>query len=38
MGGGSRAAVPEVPLPAQFRQLFRDWAEGHAGFVAVAGA
>jgi hypothetical protein len=27
------AALPDLPVPAQFRQLFRDWAEKRVSFV-----
>jgi hypothetical protein len=25
--------LPDLPVPEQFRQLFRDWAEGRVNFV-----
>jgi hypothetical protein len=28
--------LPDLPVPAQFRQVFRDWAEGRVNFVELA--
>ena len=30
---GHSDQLPDLPVPAQFRPLFRDWAERHVNFV-----
>jgi hypothetical protein len=31
---GLRAPVPDLPVPEDFKQVFRDWAEGKVSFTA----
>ena len=32
-GGGPDAGLPDLPVPEEFRQVFRDWAEGRVNFT-----
>jgi len=32
--GPSLALLPELPVPDEFKQVFRDWAEGKVNFTA----
>lgn len=32
---GETGELPDLPLPAEFRQLFRDWAAGTVNFVEI---
>jgi len=29
--------LPELPVPSEFRSLFRDWAEARVNFVEILG-
>jgi hypothetical protein len=31
---GLSLALPELPVPDEFKQVFRDWAEGKVNFTA----
>ena len=31
---GREAALPDLPVPGDFQQVFRDWAEGRVNFVS----
>jgi hypothetical protein len=33
---GSRTSLPDLPVPEEFKQVFRDWAEGKVNFIAPA--
>jgi hypothetical protein len=33
-GLGRRTKLPSLPVPEQFKQMFRDWAEGKVNFTA----
>jgi len=33
--GGYQKMLPDLPVPAEFKQLFRDWAEKQVDFVEV---
>jgi hypothetical protein len=33
-GGTPGADVPDLPVPVEFRQLFRDWADGKVSFTS----
>lgn len=33
---GSADPIPDLPVPDEFRQVFRDWAEGKVNFTAPA--
>jgi hypothetical protein len=33
--GNVSAALPDLPVPAEFRQLFRDWADGKVRFAQL---
>ncbi len=33
---GSRKPLPDLPVPEEFKQVFRDWAAGKVNFIGVA--
>jgi hypothetical protein len=33
--GAEAGELPDLPVPAEFRQVFRDWAAGSVSFVEV---
>lgn len=33
---GSRTPLPDLPVPEEFKQVFRDWAEGKVNFIGPA--
>jgi hypothetical protein len=33
---GTFPTLPDLPVPEEFRQVFRDWAEGKVNFVGPA--
>jgi hypothetical protein len=33
---GSRTPLPDLPVPKEFKQVFRDWAEGKVNFIGPA--
>jgi len=35
---GHDSALPDLPVPTEFRQLFRDWAGGRVNFVEFTGS
>ena len=30
---GSKIPLPDLPVPEEFKQVFRDWAEGKVNFT-----
>jgi NACHT domain len=33
---GSKTPLPDLPVPEEFKQVFRDWAEGKVSFIGPA--